>query len=68
MAFDEQKTDVEPVPRELLAGERLGLRNFVFVVREDQVFATGVQIEARAKFFHRHHGAFDVPAGTSGTD
>ena len=37
-------------------------------MREDEVFAAGVEVEAGAELLHRHDGAFDVPAGTAGAD
>ena len=41
--------DVDPEPRERLPGCPFALRNLVLVVREDQVNATGVDVERRAK-------------------
>ena len=38
------------------------LRDFVLVMREDQVLAAQVQIEAGAEQFHAHRAALDVPA------
>src|SRR6266566_173725 len=37
-------------------------------MRENQVFAAGVQVKTRPEFLHRHHRAFDVPAGTTRPD
>jgi len=54
---------MHPEAREGLAGERFGLGDFVFVMREDQVDAAGVDIERGAEVLDGHHGAFDVPAG-----
>ena len=54
LAFNQQEPGVKPEVRELLAGERLGLCDFIFMVREDQVFAAGVQVKAVAEFLHRH--------------
>src|SRR5258708_17418437 len=34
------------------------------MMRKNQVFATGVQVKTRPEFLHRHHRAFDMPAGT----
>ena len=49
--------------REGLVGHALALRNLVFVVREHQVFAARMQVEAVAQKFHRHRRALDMPAG-----
>ena len=68
LAFDQQEARVHPEVRELLAGERLRLRDFVFVVRKDEVFAAEMDVEALAQVLHAHGGALDVPAGTAGTD
>src|SRR5258706_1057030 len=34
-------------------------------MREEVIFATGVEIERLAEVFHRHRRALDVPAGIS---
>ena len=68
LAFDEQKARVKPIAGELLAAERFGLGDFVFVMGKDKVFAAGVQVEAGAELLHRHDRALDVPAGTAGAD
>ncbi len=44
------------------------LRDFVFVMREDEVDATGVDVERRAEVLDRHHGTLDVPARAAWTD
>ena len=44
--FDEKKPGVKPETGEGFSGERFGLGNFVFVMRENEVFATGVNIES----------------------
>ena len=59
---------MEPEARERLAGEGLGLGNFVFVMRKDKVFAAGVQVEAFPQHFHGHDGALDMPARAAGAD
>src|SRR3954454_3843161 len=59
---------VEPGPDEGLAGRRLALGDLVLVVGEDQVDATGVQVERRPEVRHAHRRAFDVPAGTAGAE
>ena len=59
---------MQPEARKWLAGERFRLRDFVFMVREDQVDAAGVDIERFAEVLDGHHGALDVPAGTARAD
>src|SRR3954447_1327606 len=54
---------MDPVPSRDVAGDRGGLRDLVFVVREDVVDATGMDVEARAEVAHGHRRAFEVPAG-----
>ena len=49
LAFDEQEADVHPVAREGLAGGGFGLGDLVFVVREHEVFAAGVEVEGRRR-------------------
>ncbi len=50
------------------AGGAFGLRDLVLVVREHQVFAAGVEVEAVAEELHGHGGALDVPAGAAGAE
>src|SRR5271165_7064042 len=59
---------MKPEARKSFSGERFGLRDLVFVMRENQIFAAGMQIEAFAEFRHRHDGALQVPAGASRAD
>src|SRR6478672_119160 len=54
---------MEPEASELFAGERLRLRNFILVVGENEVLATGMQVERLAQFLHGHDGALNMPAG-----
>ena len=56
---------MHPVVRKCFSGERLRLRDFVFMMRKDQVLAARVEIEALAQVLHAHGGALDVPAGTA---
>ena len=67
-AVDEQEAHVHPVAGEGLVRGGLALRDLVLVVREHQVFAAGVQVEAVAQVLHGHGGALDVPAGTAAAD
>ena len=53
---------MHPVPREQLAGGRLGLRALTLVVREDEVGAAPVQIDGGVQLAHGQRRAFDVPA------
>src|SRR5712691_3412154 len=59
---------VQPVADEMLAGGGFALRDFVFMVRESEVDAAGVNIERFAQIFHGHGGALDVPAGAAAAD
>ena len=62
LALDQKKPHMKPEVCKRLTGERLGLCDFVFVVRKNQVFATRVQIESLTQFLHCHDRALDVPA------
>ena len=59
---------MHPVPREGVARGGLRLGDLVLMVREHQVLAAGVQVEALAQDGGGHGGALDVPAGPAGTD
>src|SRR5436190_5717578 len=67
LALDEQVRTVEPVLHKTLAfglnARAFALRDFIFVMREHQVLAAKVQIEAGAEDFHAHRAALNVPAG-----
>src|SRR5208283_2923958 len=58
---------VQPMPDERLSGRTFALRNFVLVMRENQVLAAEVQIKTRSENFHAHGAALDVPAGPAFT-
>src|SRR4051812_31583157 len=61
--------DVDPEARELLSRRAFALRDFVLMMRKDQIHAAGVNIDGcRSEQPKRHRGALDVPAGTAGTD
>ena len=65
-AFDLQEAVVHPVARHLVgAMGAAGLRDLVFMVREDEVEATAMDIEGLAQMMLRHDRALDVPAGTA---
>ena len=53
---------MQPVTHEWFPRCGFALRNFVFVVREGEIDAAGVNIDGFAQEFHGHRGAFDVPA------
>ena len=57
---------VQPVPGEAVTG-RLGLRDLVLVVREDQVHPAAVDVERRAQVLGGHGRALQVPAGPPGS-
>src|SRR5947207_7700000 len=62
-----QELAVHPMARELLARRTLRLRDLVFVMRENEIDAAGVDIErlnaaALPDLVERHRRAFEVPA------
>src|SRR5260370_4345872 len=59
---------VQPVADELLAGGAFTLGDFVFVMRKNQIDATGVQVESFAQIFHGHGRALDMPTGPAAPD
>ena len=60
-----QHAVVNPVAGKLFARVGFGLRDLVFVMREDQVVAAAVDIDLFTEFGEVHGRAFDVPAGTA---
>src|SRR4026208_718562 len=64
-----QELAVHPVPgKELLTGNGTALGNLVLVVRKDEVYAAGVNVEhigaeMLADQLERHGGAFEMPSG-----
>jgi hypothetical protein len=64
-AIDHEVGDVEPVAGEMALGGAAGLGDFVFVVREDEVNAAGVEVEVFAEVLEDHGGALEVPAGAA---
>ena len=62
LAADLDHPAVDPVACERVAGG-LGLRALVLVVREHEVVAAAVEVEALAEESERHRRALDVPAG-----
>ncbi len=65
MIIDHEVFAVKPVVHEGLSGCSFALGDFVFVVGEDVVNTTRMDVEMWAKVFHAHGGAFDVPAGST---
>ena len=69
LLVDNQILDVDPEARERPAGGAFALRDFVLVMREDEIDAAGMDVDRRlAEQPERHRRAFDVPAGTPGGD
>src|SRR5579885_1610858 len=66
LPFYQQKAHVHPVVRERLARRSFRLRDFVLVMRKDQVLAAEMDVERIAQILHRHGRALDVPARTTG--
>ena len=66
LALDHEVLGVEPEAGEGLAGGGFRLGDLVFVVREGEVHAAGMDVERLAEVLHRHGGALDVPAGAAG--
>src|SRR5258708_28251189 len=68
LTFDQQKAHVHPETGKWLSCERFRLGDFIFVVREGQVFAARVEIEGVAQVLHGHHRALDMPSRTPLSD
>src|ERR1700733_15740546 len=56
---------MQPELHEGLAGGGFAFGDFVFVMREGEVYAAGVNVTSFAEILHGHGGTFDVPAGTA---
>jgi len=66
LAFDLQEAVVHPEIRHHPRMEGAArLRDFVLVMREDQIDAATVDVEDFAEIPPRHRRAFDMPAGTA---
>ena len=65
LSFHQKMLDVHPGADERLAGETLALGDFILMVRENQIRASGMDVETLPQVFHRHDGAFKMPARTS---
>ena len=65
-AFDAEHAVVQPCARENPATVRAGrLRDFVFVMRKQQIVAAGVDVDRFAEVCCDHRRALDMPAGAS---
>ena len=62
---DVQETVVQPVTCKNLAVAALALCNLIFMVRENQVFAAGMNINLFTQIFFCHDGTLDMPSRTS---
>ncbi len=58
---------VQPVAREGLAGDALGLGDLAFVMREDEVLAAAVDVERLTEIADGHGRALDMPARPPGS-
>src|SRR5687768_2887340 len=58
----QQEGTMAPVTRKGLPRGRLGLGDFVLVMRKDEVDPSGVQIQGLTQEIHRHRRALEVPA------
>src|SRR6185369_10418655 len=54
LAAERHHAVVQPEVDERLAGRRLGLRDLVLVVREDEILSAAVQVERLAEILHGH--------------
>ena len=62
LPLDDEVRRMQPEPAERFAGGRFALGDFIFMVREDQVHAAGVDIQRLTQVFHAQRRAFDMPA------
>ncbi len=56
---------MQPARENGFAGDRLRLRDLIFVMRKGEVDAAGVDVERLPRYFIAMGGALDVPAGTA---
>src|ERR1700722_6928665 len=59
---------MKPKAGKRLAGKRFRLRDFIFVMWENEILASSVKIETLAQFFHRHHGTLQMPPRPAGAN
>ncbi len=68
LAFIRHHRGMQPVPDERTnPGDRLNLGDFTFMVRKDQIRASGVNIDRLSQKSRDQRGAFDVPTGSAGS-
>src|SRR5687768_15907238 len=65
LLIDPDKAVMDPVARQWLTGGATRLRNFILMVRKNQIFPSSMNVECRTKVFHCHGGTFDVPSRSS---
>src|SRR5438128_7355364 len=68
LTFNEKMLGVKPVARKRLASSALTLRDFVFVMRESEIDAAGMNVQGFTEIFHGHGRTFDVPARAARAD
>ena len=61
LAIDQQMRAMQPVTDEFFSGDAFALRDLRFVMRENVIDATAMDVDLIAKQRRRHRAAFDVP-------
>src|SRR5882762_4700205 len=56
---------MQPMTHERFSGERDRLGDLIFVVRKNQIHSARMNVDDFAQIANGHHGALDVPAGTT---
>src|SRR3989338_1957937 len=65
-SFYRQKSRMKPIIHEwLFSGKRFHLRDFSFMMRENQITRSAVNIVLMAKMFFGNGCVFNVPAGSA---
>ena len=64
--FDQQMLSMNPEADERMPCRGLALSDLVFVMRENIVNASAVNIEHFAQMLHGHRGALEMPPRTTG--
>src|SRR4051812_27419279 len=59
---------MKPEVYERFSGQSFGLRDFVLVMRKDEIFSASVQIESVSQFLHGHGRALNMPSRTPRPD
>src|SRR3989344_3362820 len=65
LAVDEQVCAVEPETDERFACGCFALGNFIFMMRENEIFASTMNIQCFAQMFHAHARTLDMPTGAA---